>query len=152
MSRKKIAVKQLSLKTLHPGRIRTRDLLFLRWTWWPLCHAARAFPTPFLTAVCKRVADKIETQFPSHRTNVHTVFIMYLCMYICRSIYVNDSVHHVGTYVHIYIHIGIWKCSSCTYIHTYIHIYESVHHAPMYICTSWCMKVFIIYVHWCVWK
>jgi hypothetical protein len=30
------------LKTLHPGGIRTRDLLFYRRTRWPLCHAARA--------------------------------------------------------------------------------------------------------------
>jgi hypothetical protein len=30
------------LKTLHPGGIRTRDLLFCRWTRWPLYHAARA--------------------------------------------------------------------------------------------------------------
>jgi hypothetical protein len=30
------------LKTLHPGGIRTQDLLFCRRTRWPLCHAARA--------------------------------------------------------------------------------------------------------------
>jgi hypothetical protein len=30
------------LKTLHPGGIRTHDLLFRRRTWWPLFHAARA--------------------------------------------------------------------------------------------------------------
>jgi hypothetical protein len=30
------------LKTLHPGGIRTQDLLFCRQTRWPLCHAARA--------------------------------------------------------------------------------------------------------------
>jgi hypothetical protein len=29
------------LKTLHPGGIRTRDLLFCRRTRWPLCHAGR---------------------------------------------------------------------------------------------------------------
>jgi hypothetical protein len=29
-------------KTLHPGGIRTRDLLFCRRTRWPSCHAARA--------------------------------------------------------------------------------------------------------------
>jgi hypothetical protein len=30
------------LKTLHPGGIRTHDLLFCRRTQWSLCHAARA--------------------------------------------------------------------------------------------------------------
>jgi hypothetical protein len=30
------------LKTLHPGGIRTRDLLFCRRTRWPMYHAARA--------------------------------------------------------------------------------------------------------------
>jgi hypothetical protein len=29
-------------KTLHPVGIRTRDLLFCRRTWWPLCHTDRA--------------------------------------------------------------------------------------------------------------
>jgi hypothetical protein len=30
------------LKTLQPGGIRTRDLMFWRWTRWPLCHATMA--------------------------------------------------------------------------------------------------------------
>jgi hypothetical protein len=33
---------KLFLKTLHPGGIRTRYLLFCRRMWWPLYHAARA--------------------------------------------------------------------------------------------------------------
>jgi hypothetical protein len=32
----------LYINTLHPGEVRTRDLLFWRRPGWPPCHAARA--------------------------------------------------------------------------------------------------------------
>jgi hypothetical protein len=35
------------LKTLHPGEIRTNDLLFRRWRRLPLHHAARASPLEY---------------------------------------------------------------------------------------------------------
>jgi hypothetical protein len=44
------------LKALHPGRVRTPDLLFSRWTRCPICHVARAacvygfFCSPFCSS------------------------------------------------------------------------------------------------------
>jgi hypothetical protein len=56
------------LKTLHPGGIRTRDLLFCRQTRWPLCHYATGSSNNlFLKVFGTKVSPTLTAQKKSFR-------------------------------------------------------------------------------------
>jgi hypothetical protein len=78
-------------KTLHPGGIRTRDLLFCRRTRWPQCNAARALICvvsvwedlhflPNFIQVSATSTSTFCTQFYSSRCHKH-IYVLYAFLF-----------------------------------------------------------------------